>query len=893
MATPVSDTALRTAALGSTLRITTFVASLIVAFLLTPFVVHSLGQRAYGFWLFVGAFIGYYGVFDLGLATAVSRHLAGALGRGAREDCRRIFSTALQAYALLGALVFLVTCGFSLCSPLFARDAQEAALFANVIAILGVGVALEFALKPYFGLLEALVRFDVMAGLEILTLVLRMGLIVGLLAGGYGVMALAWVSLLSGMPARALGVSLSRRFLPWLRFRRQPFWSTTTKTLFGYSFFMWIVKLGDSLRFGFDSLVITAFLGFASLTPFGIAASVASRFRDLMMALLGVLQPTYSRLEGNGDHDAIKRTLFFASKVAMCISTFVGFALIAWGKPFIERWIGPAYLDAYPCLAVLVLGWTINFWQSPSVSLMFATSRHKYYAATNMIEAVANLLLSLWWVLPLGILGVALGTAVPMIFVRLLLHPYYICKVTGIATREYRTMFLRNIWRTSAGLVVPMAVALAFRPAGYLQMTMAVAIAAPAYGVTAWFLLFAQEERSRLMALVTGGRKTAAATAHALTQLVSAERAPKHMPRSPEAQVGLFERGSRKVSVLVPTYNRSAFLKGTLESVFEQTVSVHEVLLVDDGSTDETARVVEALLVEHSDWKGRLRYVHQDNRGKSVALNVGLQLATGDWIAFNDSDDQWLPQKLELQFRALGQYPEAGACFTDVRYTNNPKMRETAFGESQRHYNTTFGKETNAPFLFTLGWPGIFMQTILVSRDTMREVGEFDTSIRMSMDADFVFRLGLATPLCFVNEPLVELDRTEERTIGLTTQYPPLSLRRQKVHEQLLTKWLSLVSESHPGLRYGLLKVRSSTQSAIANIYILQDECESARSVLRRAMRQNSEARLVLKWLLTALAPGLLQKEIRRREAGRPRSKGRKSWLWAPLSKVRAPREAR
>lgn len=322
-----------------------------------------------------------------------------------------------------------------------------------------------------------------------------------------------------------------------------------------------------------------------------------------------------------------------------------------------------------------------------------------------------------------------------------------------------------------------------------------------------------------------------------------------------------------KVSVVVPTYNRSRFLESTLGSIFRQTVPVHEVLLVDDGSTDNTASTIRALLVEHPDWKGRLRYFQQDNQGKSVATNAGLQVATGDWIAFNDSDDRWLPEKLELQFKALGQHEEAGACFTDVCFVNNPKLQETAFDLSSLKYSTTFGIEDHVPYLFSAdAGSGIYMQSVLVSTAVMREFGKFDASIRMSMDTDFIFRLGLTTPMCFVNLPLVEVDRTEARLIGLTTEYPMGCVERLHVHEQLLTKWLSLTRESHPDLRRGLLDRRSSIQSALANQYLFRGEFETARSVMSRAMRQNRRTRYVVKFLLTAIAPGLLEKEIRRRE---------------------------
>jgi glycosyltransferase involved in cell wall biosynthesis len=308
-------------------------------------------------------------------------------------------------------------------------------------------------------------------------------------------------------------------------------------------------------------------------------------------------------------------------------------------------------------------------------------------------------------------------------------------------------------------------------------------------------------------------------------------------------------------------------LEGALESVFAQTVPVHQVLLVDDGSTDDTAQVVRTLMFRHPDWEGRFRYLHQDNKGKSAAINLALPAITGEWIAFNDSDDRWLPEKLALQFEALGRYKEAGACFADVRFVRDPTMTRTAFEITNLGYNSPVGLDTclldrlsSAPF-----GCGIYMQTMLVRASVMRAVGEFDSTVRMAMDADLVFRLGLTTLLCFVNTPLVEVDRTPERLIGLTTEYPMGSVDRLQVHEQLLTKWLQLVRTVRPDLSKNLVRSRSSTQSALANRHVVAGDGGQGRAVLRRALSQRFAIGLMAKLLLSVIAPGFLKNEILRR----------------------------
>ena len=323
-----------------------------------------------------------------------------------------------------------------------------------------------------------------------------------------------------------------------------------------------------------------------------------------------------------------------------------------------------------------------------------------------------------------------------------------------------------------------------------------------------------------------------------------------------------------RISVIVSTYNRAEFLEETLVSIFTQTVVVDEVLLVDDGSTDDTENVVSELTGRRG-WSRRLRYFRQENQGKSAAINQALTVATGDWIAFNNSDDRWLPEKLALQLTALGEFPDARACFTDARFVNNRAMTETLFEMGLPDRTSPFGIKRNIPALYGFSSPGIYMQTLLVSRDAMRAFGEFDTAYRMGMDTDLSFRLGLITPMCYVNTPLVEVDRTEHRTIGLTTEFPLNGTDRLHVHEQMVIKWLAMTRLAHPAVSRRLKDRLSRTQSALANAYLVKRDFKMARTILRRAVRYNPRLWVLAKFLWSVAAPRSLRREIIRRDARR------------------------
>jgi glycosyltransferase involved in cell wall biosynthesis len=112
------------------------------------------------------------------------------------------------------------------------------------------------------------------------------------------------------------------------------------------------------------------------------------------------------------------------------------------------------------------------------------------------------------------------------------------------------------------------------------------------------------------------------------------------------------------ISVVIPAYNAADYLPETLQSVFAQSYPVHEVIVVNDGSTDHTDRVLQS-------FGGRIRQVYQENAGEGASRNVGIEHASGDWIAFLDADDLWSPQKLEEQVCVLQRHPQCVCVHTD------------------------------------------------------------------------------------------------------------------------------------------------------------------------------------------------------------------------------------
>jgi O-antigen/teichoic acid export membrane protein len=274
--------------------------------------------------------------------------------------------------------------------------------------------------------------------------------------------------------------------------------------MFTYSAFTSVTMIADTLRFQIDPIVISALIGLVAVTHYRVASVFTKYYIEIVVAVVGIFSPMLSRLQGAGDRVGLERVFFFATKVSLFGSIFVGMAIISWGKPFIARWMGIDYKDAYLPLVALSVAAFLDVAQNPSIGLLYATFRHRFYTYMNVTEGLVNLLFSLLLAKPLGILGVALGTLIGAASVRLVLQPWLVCKVCGISYSSYMKFLLGNLARC-IGL---MAVAILFSSWGlktnYFLLVVSAVSASLAYLIGSWFLVFDSRERHQLLVAISG-----------------------------------------------------------------------------------------------------------------------------------------------------------------------------------------------------------------------------------------------------------------------------------------------------------------------------------------------------------------------------------------------------
>ncbi|MEE9912506.1 MAG: glycosyltransferase family 2 protein [Deltaproteobacteria bacterium] len=208
------------------------------------------------------------------------------------------------------------------------------------------------------------------------------------------------------------------------------------------------------------------------------------------------------------------------------------------------------------------------------------------------------------------------------------------------------------------------------------------------------------------------------------------------------------------ISVIIPSYNRSEFILRAVRSVFRQTFNNIELLVVDDGSTDDTIVLLHSLQQEDP----RLQVIkHEKNLGSQAARNTGILASHGEFIAFLDSDNEWMPDKLEKQISLINvSHGNIGAVYSGF-------FRVHADGKPTSEQIPRFGGDIYKTALRE--WVAD-MNTLTVRKDILHKAGLLDERIRSYQEWDLCIRLAKVTEFDFVNEPLVIYHMHDKPTIS-------------------------------------------------------------------------------------------------------------------------------
>jgi glycosyltransferase involved in cell wall biosynthesis len=304
-----------------------------------------------------------------------------------------------------------------------------------------------------------------------------------------------------------------------------------------------------------------------------------------------------------------------------------------------------------------------------------------------------------------------------------------------------------------------------------------------------------------------------------------------------------------KVSIIIPAYNAAQFIGETLQSVFAQTFTDYEVLLINDGSPD-----TEALVLAIAPFRDRINYIKQENRGASAARNGGLQMAQGEFVAFLDADDIWLPTYLEDQI-AFTRNHDVDLICSDAIVFDEEGMDDDSYMDALSKDRSKTGHVTFDALI--RGEQNLITSGVVARRESVIAAGLFDESLRNAQDFDLWIRMTLhGARLAFQRKALLRYRNREGSLSGDATNRINRELR---VYRKILAEYRVTGAQR--------LEVESAIRRCDRELYLVQGkehlnrrEFSPALESFRKAKAIQANWKLRLSCLLLAIAPNLLVK---------------------------------
>ncbi len=430
-----------------------FVVGAIIALAISPYLVRSLGDKDYGFWTLIMTFTGYYGFIDMGIRSAVIVYVTRYLANGEKEKLNELVNTALISLSVLGLVIVAFSFLISLVFPgMFKIEESSRYLVSATVTIVGVGVAAQFPAGVFNALLAGSQRYDISNFVVIVVRILTFVLILLSLKARLGLLYLGLITAGGEMAQGLLWWAWSKKLVPGLSINRKQFSKSTFIEIRNFGAFSFLINVSNQVIFFADTFLIGLMMDSIAVTYYAIGANLVPYMSRVIAALGQPLMQVAAGFDANNQSKSINTLYLMGTKYIFCIVGLLVALVLVLGNPFLTIWMGAKYVEggiygsSGTVLSLLALSQAFYLSQTVSRQILFAQKRNKAMAKVVVLEALANLILSIILIKKFGIIGVALGTLIPQVITDGLVFPLLMTKATGISLgRLWKESLLANL----------------------------------------------------------------------------------------------------------------------------------------------------------------------------------------------------------------------------------------------------------------------------------------------------------------------------------------------------------------------------------------------------------------------------------------------------------------
>jgi len=414
------------------------IANAAVGFVLTPFVLHRIGDEAFGYWVLITSLVGYYGILDVGIRSSILRYVSRFEALGDHLRVNEVVSTAFYYY--LGACVLIILATFvsePWISAAFSVSASLAGSFRSLFLLAGIVQGVMLPLVVFAAALEAAGRYDQANLSSVACLVLRVAAVLWVLHAGGGFFGVGAATILTQVLVYVVQVPLAVRAHPGLSIRPKWIRREVFRYMFRYGSIGLAVGIADKLRERLYPILIAVFLTAVDVTIFSLPMRIMAFPVQGVGAMTEIVNPLSSQLEARNDFARLRQLILLSVQSAFLTILPLTVLLFVFGRELLTLWVGAQYASAYPLLVLIAVGMGAAATQCCVQSMLFGIERHKVLIGYRMLESlsialVGSIALRIW-----GLEGFAVVVAVTLLLTSLVLVPRHLCKILDLPLGQY------------------------------------------------------------------------------------------------------------------------------------------------------------------------------------------------------------------------------------------------------------------------------------------------------------------------------------------------------------------------------------------------------------------------------------------------------------------------
>ncbi len=427
--------------------------SIVVAFFLTPFLVHTLGNASYGIWALAMTLTNYYALADLGFRSAGTKYISQFEATGDHRSVGKVVMTLQAVYVVLALLVLALSVLLAMVFPqLFGISTDSITTVRWVVFLTGATVSVRLLAESCGAMITALQRHDITNGIAIFAQVAQACALVAVLKADQGLVGMACATLSVAVIVQILRTLAALRLtgtgvVRWHNIDRE-----TYRLVYRFGGLTFLTHVARQMTENLGSVVVGIILGPAAVAFFAVPESLTRKVRAIGSGVTFVIDPLASHLDARGNRGALESVLVHAPRFLLALSLSATAVFVCLGRPFIELWIGRNYSQtAFPVLCLLAVAMVLRMTANPLRGILRGTARLRMLVYAAGTESLIALTLGPLWVMAAGSVGMAAAIVAAQVVASGIVVPVAACR----ACRYPFAQFVRGAILRGALAAVP------------------------------------------------------------------------------------------------------------------------------------------------------------------------------------------------------------------------------------------------------------------------------------------------------------------------------------------------------------------------------------------------------------------------------------------------------